>query len=606
MERVRADEEDLREQQRRKLELMGLLQEQDTREQEQEARQQEARLKETKREMLEEQRLRQSNSFRNDQKAGDSSGLAVASITIENVDSSRDYEVSDNGIVRLRKPEEQTDSRPGGSGEYEYEYYEADPDDIKFPVGGTKQFYQGQTEESRDAISGLSNKDLLMNLLQASNNFQNREFLDRLKSIVTGVEEDEYEVVSGPGPPSPTMDTGHWAPTLPGPQSKAPLRLANNVNSGPIWPANGAFLPTGDQFSALASNVRFPNRRVDEGDGRRGEVSLVTGDERRKATSLNSFGMEPVARDSPFSSYNSGSGQTSSSGYKPDSGYRSSSSISSPVSSYSSGHSRIADRLDTTSDQEFLVSTNLAMQSSGKALPPSNLGQGRVTVLDRLPGSRPAKQSHYSSFGSSGYSSDSSSKSGFSSGYNSGTATPVLQGAEVFRLGSGVQVHQPAAKRPSGGSNYILPTYSSNKYGLGAGQHRGGEVYSDIRVEASKKNLLTLPNDPNKMYIKSAAASPEAEVILYPAGQLLASSRPRATRDPMVMSGSREAEAVVEPAVYRLTAAQQQTLDRDTELFDPQGGQSPPSGLIETILRSAKDDLKFGSQVINFLQANGR
>ena len=207
MERVRADEQDLREQQRRKLELMGLLQEQDTREQEEEARQQEARMKETKRKMLEEQRLRQSNSFRDDQKTGDS-GLAVASITIENVDSSRDYEVSDNGIVRLRKPEEQPDSRPVGSGEYEYEYYEADPDDIKFPVGGTRQFYQDQTEESRDAISGLSNKDLLMNLLQASNNFQNREFLDRLKSIVTGVEEDEYEVVSDPGPPSPTMDTG--------------------------------------------------------------------------------------------------------------------------------------------------------------------------------------------------------------------------------------------------------------------------------------------------------------------------------------------------------------------------------------------------------------
>ena len=40
-------------------------------------------------------------------------------------------------------------------------------------------------------------------------------------------------------------------------------------------------------------------------------------------------------------------------------------------------------------------------------------------------------------------------------------------------------------------------------------------------MEADKKNLLTLPTDPNKMYIKSGSSRPSAEVIVYPMGQLL-------------------------------------------------------------------------------------
>merc|ERR550539_42011 len=70
--------------------------------------------------------------------------------------------------------------------EYEYEYYEADPDDIKFPVGGTRQFYETQTMKNLNNLNQISNKELLTNLLEASDNFQNREFLERLKNIVTG------------------------------------------------------------------------------------------------------------------------------------------------------------------------------------------------------------------------------------------------------------------------------------------------------------------------------------------------------------------------------------------------------------------------------------
>ena len=55
----------------------------------------------------------------------------------------------------------------------------------------------------------------------------------------------------------------------------------------------------------------------------------------------------------------------------------------------------------------------------------------------------------------------------------------------------------------------------------GYANNNNKEIYTDIRVEADKKNLLTLPTDPNKMYIKSGSSRPSAEVIVYPMGQLL-------------------------------------------------------------------------------------
>ena len=145
MERLRAEEEDLREQQRKKLEMFQLLQEE-----EQKALQQENEMEEMKRQLLQEQQQKQNfvgtswGSADVVPKKSESPGVAFASITIEDVDSDHDYEVTDNGIVRLRRPQ-QSPVTP----EYEYEYYEADPDDIQFLVGGTKQFYDQSNWSTR-------------------------------------------------------------------------------------------------------------------------------------------------------------------------------------------------------------------------------------------------------------------------------------------------------------------------------------------------------------------------------------------------------------------------------------------------------------------------
>ena len=588
MDRLRAEEEDLREQQRKKLEMFQLMQEQE----EQVALHQEEEMEDMKQQMLLEQQQRQNfvgTSWADSNlgpKKSESPGVAFASITIENVDNAHDYEVTDNGIVRLRRPQP-------SSPEYEYEYYEADPDDIQFPVGGTKQFYdQNRATEAgsvSDPTNQLSNKALLMNLLQASNNFQNREFLDRLRTIVSGVESENITPVPVPG------DTGlgqgavsllskpveGWTPNLPPSHTKAP-RLTNTVNSLPVWPSssnNG--VSADDQFQPLRSPVRFPNRRMDSGLG---EVSLVTGDERRKATSLTSFGMKPMGQDSSYSTYRA------------------------------PGHSRLSEVVDTTSDQEFLVSSSMAMQGGSQALPPPGAGHGSVTVFD----TNTHVGAGRNTFNRVSNSRDGVSYSSFGGGYNAGTATP-LHGAEVFRLGSGVQVQQQEPNQVAAGANYILPTYSSNRQA-----EQRGEIYSDIRMEARKKNLLTLPTDPNKLYIKSAQSEPSAEVILYPAGQLLSNSQPRAAHglDPMIMSGSAEKTLMTQDAraagrpqpaqSFRLTDEMAAELDRDTEVFDlgEEEGydkeESAPKGLLETLIRSAKDDLKFGGQVISFLQENGR
>ena len=586
MDRLRAEEEDLREQQRKKLEMFQLMQEQE----EQVALHQEEEMEDMKQQMLLEQQQRQNfvgTSWADSNlgpKKSESPGVAFASITIENVDNAHDYEVTDNGIVRLRRPQP-------SSPEYEYEYYEADPDDIQFPVGGTKQFYdQNRATEAgsvSDPTNQLSNKALLMNLLQASNNFQNREFLDRLRTIVSGVESENITPVprdTGLGQGAVSLlskPVEGWTPNLPPSHTKAP-RLTNTVNSLPVWPSssnNG--VSANDQFQPLRSPVRFPNRRMDSGLG---EVSLVTGDERRKATSLTSFGMKPMGQDSSYSTYRA------------------------------PGHSRLSEVVDTTSDQEFLVSSSMAMQGGSQALPPPGAGHGSVTVFD----TNTHVGAGRNTFNRVSNSRDGVSYSSFGGGYNAGTATP-LHGAEVFRLGSGVQVQQQEPNQVAAGANYILPTYSSNRQA-----EQRGEIYSDIRMEARKKNLLTLPTDPNKLYIKSAQSEPSAEVILYPAGQLLSNSQPRAAHglDPMIMSGSAEKTLMTQDAraagrpqpaqSFRLTDEMAAELDRDTEVFDlgEEEGydkeESAPKGLLETLIRSAKDDLKFGGQVISFLQENGR
>lgn len=693
--RLREDEAVLREEQRKKLELFSMIQEQEAKEKEEirrkqeKARQEELRRRqeEMKRLMLEEQRLHTSGtSWRSGTPVTlapapvpsrpDSPGVAVASITIENVANSRDYEINDNGIVRLRKGGAVTSPSPHP--DYEYEYYEANPDDIQFPVGATRQFFEAQnmqeageaggataglpeTGPTQDVLSHLSNKELLMNLLQASNNFQNRDFLDRLKTIVTGVEEDANKEKAQGGSglvtllessgSKQTLDMTPWS--LP---HKNNLETSRNPvkDDLPVWPSGNSFLSqtkqgnvlnlaSEDQFQPLPSQIRFPpNRRMDPGMG---EVSLVTGEERKKATSLAGFGLAPVQDASQ--------------------------------SSYTPGHSRISDRLDTTSDQEFVVSTSMAMKRGSQAIPPA--GQGTVTLFDADTGFSSGKSS-YSTFGNSGYSfgglgssatsgyspgssgssgyssmsssyspgssgssgyssrsssyspgssgssgssaysssntgygSGSSGYSSGSSGYGSGTVTPVIKssqpGREVFRLGSGVQLQQPEGTQVAASQNYILPTYSNTQYGLGEGR---GEIYTDIRLEPGKKNLLTLPTDPNKMYIKSQQDEPKTEVILYPAGQLLSHRDSQsAILDPMLVSGSADSlmtqEIRDQMPGYGLNSANG-GVDRDNQLFDVKDEMSeqPPAGFLETLLRTAKDDLKFGGQVLDFLQANGR
>ena len=65
---------------------------------------------------------------------------------------------------------------------------------------------------------------------------------------------------------------------------------------------------------------------------------------------------------------------------------------------------------------------------------------------------------------------------------------------------SGSLYTDESSRRSSGQSNnnnnFILPTYSSGSGG------DLGQIFTDVRIEGEKKNLLTLPTDPNKMYIK--------------------------------------------------------------------------------------------------------
>jgi hypothetical protein len=331
IDKLKAEEEELRAQQREKLKLFQMIQE----EEEKAKKQEELQLQKKQSTLNSFDSLQGwtnektwEQTITEDRGRGQSShdvkeepNTAFASITIENVDvnDARDYEVN-NGIVKLRK--DNTGFETDLSDEYEYEYYVADPDDIKFPVGGTKQFYEAQTEKVEANVNQLSNKELLLNLLQASNNFQNREFLDRLKSIVTGnsgdntlkslsVEDQNYiqnnlmkqnnrfgqgsvtlleNNLKGLGEESNTrsvlrsFDGDSWAPTS-NQLTPKPTKLINNLNNLPIWPPSNSFKPpkddltsiqTSNSFEPVSNPIRFPNRRIDSGFGV-GEVALVTG-----------------------------------------------------------------------------------------------------------------------------------------------------------------------------------------------------------------------------------------------------------------------------------------------------------------------------------------
>jgi len=297
-----------------------------------------------------------------------------------------------------------------------------------------------------------------------------------------------------------------------------------------------------------------------------GEVSLVSDQERGRLTSISGF-------------------QTSRS--QPD--------------------YKISDRLDFTSDNEFVVGTSLSMnqgsfqpqsskpsQSTGVSGGNFNSGVGFATPLPALPAP---------------------------TNIRSGTASPVLtsasslRGSEVFRLGSGVQIQQPGSVRSRTGQaerenqNYILPTFSHDEQ-AGA-QAASGEIYADIRLESGKKNLLTPHSEHQDLYIEPGR-QPGAEVIVYPMGQLLSNSNRQflARPDPMLMSGSGEDNVVMSqqpssglrdqiPAFSYSDTSLSQMVGEGTE-----ERKSAPNGLLETIIRTAKDDLDFAGNVLNFLTSS--
>ena len=87
------------------------------------------------------------------------------------------------------------------------------------------------------------------------------------------------------------------------------------------------------------------------------------------------------------------------------------------------------------------------------------------------------------------------------SGYNGG-------GNKYSHDSSSSSIYQDTTSRRStlnnnyNNNNYILPTYSNNNNDNVDNAPVLGQIYTDVRMEQEKKNLLTLPTDPNKMYIK--------------------------------------------------------------------------------------------------------
>jgi hypothetical protein len=336
-----------------------------------------------------------SNSASSSSSNGDTrgpAGVAFASITIEDVGQKDDFETMQGGIVRkkpgissssqasLSKPSHMSSSflspssawasstsRPEEKPEYEYEYYEADADEIRFPVPREKlatntieQASQAQGLEEA-SLNKLSNKELLLRLLKESNNFQNQDFLSRLKSIVLS-KGDELEQQAAAGGDSSAnkpvrlgvqtpAEGGGWAPSASPVGGSVPNSVVFSGTGGggatiagngrPIWPSRNSLLPPTDQPQVISNNgfepsrpLRFPvNRRTDDDDddeggggGGVGEVSLVTGPELARTTALGGFGTAAVA----------GLG-----GLSPQ--------------------SEIAHRVDVSSGEEFVVGTSLAM-----------------------------------------------------------------------------------------------------------------------------------------------------------------------------------------------------------------------------------------------------
>ena len=152
--------------------------------------------------------------------------------------------------------------------------------------------------------------------------------------------------------------------------------------------------------------------------------------------------------------------------------------------------------------------------------------------------------------------------------------------AELLQLKAAIEkLKSNPSQQQQQSNNFVLPTF--NNYG----NNERGEVYADLRVEQSKKNLLTLPTDPNQMYIKKGHGSPTAEVILYPMGQLLAG--------PL---GQQLTPRNLEESIYgRSAKVKDQVVSASGE------GSEQPKGLLQTIMRSAQDDFKIVGNVFKHL-----
>ena len=377
------------------------------------------------------------------------------------------------------------------------------------------------------------------------------------------------------------------ATLLPG--SSTSTKLENIANSLPIWPAKNNLVSPSDSFEPINS-FRFPNRRIDDGDHFDtsdqnnnfgvGEISLVSDNERKKITSVGGKKF-----------------QSSPSDYK------------------------LSDRLDFTSDNEFVVGASLAMNQASPQTPKSSFRQASQNYGVGFATPMPSSV-HSSDHGLTQVPSINGQALSSGTDHVSRHGSTVNRGSEVFRLGSGVQLQQPNSGHSPLGStntndnqNYILPTYSNiNKYRASSSRAGdNGEIYADIRLESGKKNLLTAQSDPHSLYIDTSQNqlnSPEAEVILYPMGQLLSNSRQMVAAghdrpdghvgDVMLMSGSDIGSAMTEQRRDQMPAYQIPVMDTDIAEVGVRR-KSPPQGLLETIIRTAKDDLDFAGNVLSYI-----
>lgn len=153
--------------------------------------------------------------------------------------------------------------------------------------------------------------------------------------------------------------------------------------------------------------------------------------------------------------------------------------------------------------------------------------------------------------------------------------------AELLKLRAAIEKMKNSPSQQQG-NNFFLQTFKNY------GNNEGTEVYADLRMEQSKKNLLTLPTDPNQMYIKKGQNGPTAEVILYPMGQLLSG--------PL---GQQFTHRNSDETIYERSAKVKDEVSSGSEEGSVESEN--PKGILQTIMRSAQDDFKIVGNVFKHL-----